>query len=105
MSPVDRVELGNRYNIRRWLHEAYADVVVRENHLTVEEGEKLGLEVTVKILKGRDICERNGWKSSTDSGVIQLVKGMFPPPESPVQWVQRGGSAGRYVYRNPTRTR
>ena len=88
VSPVDRIELGNKYNIPQWLPEAYADVFVRESHLTIEEGKKLGLGVTVKVLKGRDACKRNGWRLKTTLGVSQLVDEIFPPPNSPVSWAQ-----------------
>jgi len=80
VSPVDRIELGNKYNVPQWLPEAYADAFIRESHLTTEEGEKLGLEIAVKVLQGRDRCKRNGWNSSGDSNVTQLVKEIFPPP-------------------------
>ena len=105
MSPVDRIDLGNRYSIPQWLPRAYVDVFTRESHLTIEEGKKLGLETTVKVLKGRDACKRNDWNDG-DSGVTRLVREIFPSPESPVLtwWPsgQRGrgvGRAGRSVYR------
>ena len=86
MSPIDRIELGNKYNVPQWLPEAYAEAFVRDSHLTVEEGKKLGLEVTVKVLKGRDTCKRNGWRGTgnrrgvTVSGdVTVLVREIFPP--------------------------
>jgi len=85
LSSIDRIELGNKYDVPQWLPEAYADAFVRESHLTTEEGEKLGLEITVKVLKGRDRCKRNGWNHSGDGDVIRLVKEiMFPPPNRPV---------------------
>jgi hypothetical protein len=88
VSPVDRIELGTKYNVPQWLPEAYADLFIREDHLTKEEGRKLGLEITVKVLKGRDRCRRCGWVSR--SHVTQLVKEIFPPPEP-----QRRGAAYR----------
>jgi len=97
VSPVDRIEFGNKFNIPQWLPEAYADAFVRESHLTVEEGKKLGLETTVKVLKGRDVCNRNGW-DGVGPGVTQLVKEIFPPPDLRVSWGQRRrGRAGRFV--------
>jgi hypothetical protein len=79
------------YDIPQWLPEAYADTFVRESHLTVEEGEKLGLEITVQLLKGRDQCKRNGWRSGRDTGVIQLVEAIFPPTPSGLQKKKKRG--------------
>lgn len=97
VSPVDRIELGNDHNIPQWLSEAYAEVFVRQSHLTVEEGKQLGLEITVKVLKGRDTCRRNGWDTPS-SGVTQLVKEIFPSSGSPVSPVQQRKKAGTNVY-------
>lgn len=96
ISSIDRIELGNRYDVPQWLPEAYADAFARESHLTTEEGEKLGLKVTVKVLEGRDRCKRNGWKSSGDGNVTQLVKEIFPPSTSPLR---NRGFAGKPVYK------
>ena len=84
VSSIDRIELGNKYDVPQWLPEAYADTFVRAGHLTTEEGEKLGLEVAVKVLEGRDKCKRNGWKSSTNVKVTQLVRMIFTPSTPPV---------------------
>ncbi|KAF9642121.1 hypothetical protein BDM02DRAFT_3193870 [Thelephora ganbajun] len=96
VSSIDRIELGNKYNVSQWLPEAYADAFVRGSHLTVEEGEKLGLEIAVKVLKGRDTCKKNGWDSSGDSNVTWLVKDIFPVQNSPTAG-QRRRNAGRLV--------
>ena len=80
VSSVYRVELGNKYAVPQLLPQAYAELFVRENHLTMEEGERLGLEITVKVLKGRDRCKRNSWTSARDVSVTELVKEIFPPP-------------------------
>ena len=98
LSAVDRIELGNKYDVTQWLPEAYAEAFVRDEHLTVEEGKKLGLEVTVKVLKGRDTCKRNGWRATkgwggvTVSGdVTALVREIFPSlPAPPAQWPKKG---------------
>ena len=92
VSPIARIELGNKCGVRKWLPEAYAEVFARGSHLTIEEGEKLGLEVAVKVLEGRDKCKRNNWTQSGDGNVIRLVKQIFPPPVAPK-------FAGRAVYK------
>jgi hypothetical protein len=96
VSPVDRIELGSKCNVTQWLPEAYADVFVRESHLTKEEGERLGLETTVKVLRGRDRCKRNGWNSS-GAHITQLVKEIFPPPKPPIPRPQERKSAGKPI--------
>jgi len=78
--PMDRIELGKKYQITQWLPEAYAHLFVREDHLTLKEGERLGLDVTVRVLKGRDACKRNGWTSSEDANVTELVRSIFLSP-------------------------
>lgn len=90
--PVDRIELGNKYQITQWLPEAYAHLFVREDHLTVKEGEKLGLDITVKVLKGRDACKRSRWTSSESYFVTELVERIFPPPNQPFARRKRGGN-------------
>lgn len=100
LSSIDRIELGNKYDVPQLLPEAYADMFVRESHLTAEEGEKLGLGVVVKILEGRDRCKKNGWSHSGDNNIIQLVNEIFPPPNRSVALRGSGGRfAGRSVYR------
>ena len=81
VSPIDRIELGNKCNVPQWLPAAYAEAFLRWNYLTKAEGEKLGLEITVKLLRGRDACRRSGWGSSSDQ-VTQLVEEIFPPPKT-----------------------
>lgn len=91
VSSIDRIELGNKYDVPQWLLEAYADAFTRENHLTTAEGEKLGLEITVKVLEGRDRCMRSGWNSSGDGNVTQLVKDIFPLLNPPALEPQKRG--------------
>ena len=80
VSCIVRIELGNRYGITKWLPEAYAEAFTRGSHLTTEEGEKLGLEVAVKVLDGRDWCKRNDWTHGGDQNVTRLVQVIFPQP-------------------------
>ena len=96
---MDRIELGNKHNVPQWLPDGYADLFVRPSHLTVEEGKKLGLEVTVKVLEGRDTCKRNRWTSSSDDDVTQLVKKIFPRRSRLTPQESQGRNAGRTIYR------
>ena len=94
VSPINRIELGNKYYVPQWLTEAYADVFIRQDHLTTEEGKKLGLEITVKVLKGRDECKRNYWNSSGPH-VTELVEKILPLPKPQKKKKKK---AGRFVY-------
>jgi len=76
--PVDRIEIGNKYSVPQWLPGAYKELFIRKSQLTVEEGEKLGLEVAVKVLQGRDKYQRNR-RYSNGANVTQLVEEIFPP--------------------------
>lgn len=52
-APVDKIVLGRRYGIDKWLPDAYNAVCIRNEPLTVEEGMKLGVEDTIKISAAR----------------------------------------------------
>ena len=96
VSPIDRIELGTKCNVPQWLPEAYADAFIRESPLTKEEGEKLGLEITVKVLRGREKCRRSGWsqRSSGDRHITKLVEEIFPPPKPEPQKGKVAGKSG-----------
>ena len=97
VSSIDRIELGTKYDVSQWLPEAYADAFTRESHLTTEEGERLGLEKTVRVLEGRDKCKRNGWSNSSDNNVARLVKDILLPLNRQVAPLPK--FSGRFVYR------
>jgi hypothetical protein len=48
-SPVDRIVFGHRYALRNWLLDAYVAVCERDELLTVEEGERLGVRDAITI--------------------------------------------------------
>ncbi|KAF7973584.1 hypothetical protein HWV62_14870 [Athelia sp. TMB] len=54
-APIDKIVLGRRYDINKWLPGAYEAVCMRADPLTVEEGTKLGVEDTVRISAARQI--------------------------------------------------
>jgi hypothetical protein len=52
-SSVDRIVLGQQYEFIEWLAPAFADLLAREEDLTLEEAERLGMQTMVTIAKGR----------------------------------------------------
>jgi hypothetical protein len=54
-TPVDRVVLGRKYNIEHWLRPAYQAICEREEWLSEQEGERLGLRDVLKIGHARQL--------------------------------------------------
>jgi hypothetical protein len=52
-SPVDKVDLGRKYEISFWLKEAYVALCERTAPLTLEEGRRISLEDVIKISQAR----------------------------------------------------
>lgn len=55
LEPVTKAQLGNLYDVKRWLRPAYEALCARGEALTVEEGEKIGWGHAFKLLKIREI--------------------------------------------------
>ncbi|TRM68913.1 hypothetical protein BD626DRAFT_472357 [Schizophyllum amplum] len=49
LSPVDKLVLGNKYDIDGWAKAAYEELCLRRAPLSKEEGRKLGVDAVVKI--------------------------------------------------------
>jgi hypothetical protein len=54
-TPVDRVVLGRKYKIGPWLRPAYQAICEREEWLSEQEGERLGLRDVLKIGHARQL--------------------------------------------------
>ncbi|KDQ58999.1 hypothetical protein JAAARDRAFT_99927, partial [Jaapia argillacea MUCL 33604] len=52
-SPIDKIVVGIRYDIKEWLNDAYVAMCERPEALTKQEGERLGLAEAIKISKMR----------------------------------------------------
>ena len=48
-SPVDRILLGRRYDIPEWLSTAYLELCTRDDPLSYEEGERLGMRDVILL--------------------------------------------------------
>ncbi|KAI0720044.1 hypothetical protein C8T65DRAFT_24056 [Cerioporus squamosus] len=52
-SPTDRIVLARDYDIPRWLEEAYYLLCIREEALTLEEGDRLGMQDVIALAELR----------------------------------------------------
>jgi hypothetical protein len=58
-SAIDKIVFGRAYGIEKWLLDAYVNVCVRRNLISLEDGERLGVRDLVAIAHARrDIEER-----------------------------------------------
>jgi len=57
-SPVDKLILGRKFHITKWLRDAYRDVCEREQTLTLEEGLRLGISEVIKISHARQVIRQ-----------------------------------------------
>ena len=55
-SAVDKIVLANDYKIKDWLLDAYDEVCARREPLTIEEGQRLGMDTVIKIANFRERC-------------------------------------------------
>ncbi|KAJ3538684.1 hypothetical protein NMY22_g5068 [Coprinellus aureogranulatus] len=47
--PIDRIVLGNRFDLAQWLVPAYFELCTRTEPLSLDEGEKLGMRDVIRI--------------------------------------------------------
>ena len=60
-SVLDKAILGRRYGVKSWVVDAYSELCTREKPLTLEEGQKLGIDLVIKINELRhDLFFGNG---------------------------------------------
>ena len=55
VDPIERIVLAVRHNIPQWLSVAYQELCQRQDSLSEEEGEKLGLSTVIKLMRAREI--------------------------------------------------
>ena len=55
VDPIERIVLAVRHNIPQWLSGAYQELCQRQDSLSEEEGERLGLSTVIKLMKAREI--------------------------------------------------
>jgi hypothetical protein len=52
-SPVDKIVLGRKYGLDEWVFSAFEELLVREAHITEEEGDRIGMKMMVTLAAGR----------------------------------------------------
>jgi len=57
--PVRKIEIAREYDIDDWMLPALNQLVQRDQALTMEEGERLGMEYTLKLASIRECCRFN----------------------------------------------
>jgi hypothetical protein len=78
-SPIDKIVLGRKHNIEEWLGDAYEAVCVRDEPLTLEEGNRLGMEDVIKISATRQrIHQRPLPLQSAPFNSIRHIFGLEP---------------------------
>jgi len=55
VDPIERIVLAVQHDIPQWLSGAYQELCQRQDSLSEEEGEKLGLPTVVKLMRAREI--------------------------------------------------
>ncbi|KAG8905654.1 hypothetical protein FRB99_008495 [Tulasnella sp. 403] len=58
VDPVERIELANKCRVWKWLHPAYITLCTRIEPISIEEGARLGLSVSVALCHVREQCLR-----------------------------------------------
>jgi hypothetical protein len=50
MEPIDKIEHGRSYNVKKWEMEGYVELLKRAETITNEEAERLGWKTAAKLL-------------------------------------------------------
>lgn len=70
-SPVDRIAIGLELDLEKeWFTKAYSELCCRPAPLTAEEGEKLGMDATIRISAARHEHWRNKRSAPTVPGTV-----------------------------------
>ncbi|KAF5365925.1 hypothetical protein D9758_006684 [Tetrapyrgos nigripes] len=79
-SAADKIYLGHMYEVTEWLVPAYTELCVRQEPLTLQEGRRLGVDITTSIGQVRhQIRYRSNLNRSHDT-IVELVRRAFVSP-------------------------
>jgi hypothetical protein len=84
-SPIDKIVLGRKYHITKWLQDAYHAVCEREQSLTVEEGLRLGMPEVINISRARQAAREKATLAAPSRlhSIIEETFGLGVPLEMP----------------------
>lgn len=68
VDPIRRVVLAVRHNVPKWLSGAYQELCQRQESLSEQEGEKLGLPTVIRLMRAREML-----LSGTDPRLISRL--------------------------------
>lgn len=54
MTTVSRLCLAHQFDISQWLHRTYADLVIRDHPLSVDEAEQIGYPTAILVAQARE---------------------------------------------------
>ncbi len=72
-SPTDRIVLARAYLIPGWLEEAYYLLCIREEALTLEEGQRLGMEDVIVLAELRQRIRAHVWGYTLHEGTVRAT--------------------------------
>ena len=55
VDPIERIVLAVRHHVPQWLSGAYQELCQRQDPLSEQEGEKLGLSTVIKLMRAREM--------------------------------------------------
>jgi hypothetical protein len=55
VTSADRVEVGKEFDVQGWLGPAYMDLCIREEPLSLQDGQKLGIGDIIEIYRLRSL--------------------------------------------------
>ena len=72
-SPTDRIVLSRAYDIPDWLEEAYYHLCVRQEALTLEEGQRLGIEDVIILAELRQRIRAHVWNYTLHEATVRYT--------------------------------
>ncbi|CCL98133.1 uncharacterized protein FIBRA_00127 [Fibroporia radiculosa] len=72
-SPVDRILLARKYVVEAWLGPAYLALCKRDEALTMEEGERLGMKDVIMLSDIRQAIRGNYRVTMHERNIIALI--------------------------------
>ncbi|OCH86099.1 hypothetical protein OBBRIDRAFT_738647 [Obba rivulosa] len=72
-TPIDRICLGRQHDVREWLESAYFQLCMRDQALTLEEGNKLGMVDVILLSELRQSIRSSARVTMHERSVVTLI--------------------------------